>query len=151
MNGVGTKAVNALSKHFKVDAFRDGQTRGHVFERGKVTIEMGRAKASKQKNGTYFEFTPDEEIFEGFTWREEFVEEMLWKYCYLNTGLTIVFNGKKFKSKNGLLDLLKAKLSEEPLYEPIHISGDDIEIAFTHASAQAFQQGRGSGFTGLFQ
>ena len=136
MNGVGTKAVNALSKYFKVDAFRDGQTRGHIFERGKVTTEMTRAKASKEKNGTYFEFSPDEEIFEGFKWREEFIEEMLWKYAYLNTGLTIVFNGKKFKSKNGLLDLLKAKLGEEPLYTPIHLTGTDIEIAFTHATQQ---------------
>ena len=136
MNGVGTKAVNALSKFFKVDAFRDGQTRGHVFERGKVTTEMKRSKASRQRNGTYFEFTPDEEIFEGYKWREEFIEEMLWKYCYLNTGLTITFNGKKFKSKNGLLDLLNAKLGEQPLYPPIHLSGKDIEIAFTHATQQ---------------
>jgi len=136
MNGVGTKAVNALSKHFEVSAFRDGQTRGYEFAKGKVTRDMQRSKATKEKNGTCMAFAPDEEIFEGFKWREEFVEEMLWKYCYLNTGLTIVFNGKKFKSKNGLLDLLKNKLSEEPLYTPIHISGEDIEIAFTHASAQ---------------
>ena len=136
MNGVGTKAVNALSKQFEVQAYRDGQTRGCVFSQGKITSEMLRSKATKQKNGTYFEFAPDDEIFEGFKWREEFVEEMLWKYCYLNTGLTIVFNGKKFKSKNGLLDLLNSKIGEEPLYPPIHLSGEDIEIAFTHSSQQ---------------
>ncbi len=137
MNGVGIKAVNALSRSFEVQAFRDGQTRALEFSQGQDRPARCCARRRpSEKNGTCFEFAPDEEIFEGFKWREEFIEEMLWNYAYLNTGLTIVFNGKKFKSKNGLLDLLNTNLGEEPLYPPIHLSGDDIEIAFTHASQQ---------------
>ncbi|MCP4847478.1 MAG: type IIA DNA topoisomerase subunit B [Verrucomicrobiaceae bacterium] len=136
LNGVGIKAVNALSEHFKIQAFREGQTKSIDFSRAEVVDEMKRSRASKAADGTALIFTPDNEIFDGFRWREEFIENMLWNYAYLNAGLTLKFNGRKFKSKEGLKELLEKKLGEEPLYPVAHLSGDDIEVALTHAGNQ---------------
>ena len=136
LNGVGIKAVNALSEHFKIQAFREGKTKSIDFSRAEVIDEMKRAKASRAADGTALTFTPDNEIFDGFRWREEFIENMLWNYAYLNAGLTLKFNGRKFKSKEGLKELLEKKLGEEPLYPVAHLVGDDIEVALTHATNQ---------------
>jgi topoisomerase-4 subunit B len=136
LNGVGIKAVNALSEHFKIQAFREGKTKSIDFSRAEVIDEMKRAKASRAADGTALIFTPDNEIFDGFRWREEFIENMLWNYAYLNAGLTLKFNGRKFKSKEGLKELLEKKLGEEPLYPVAHLVGDDIEVALTHATNQ---------------
>ena len=136
LNGVGIKAVNALSEHFKIQAFREGKTKSIDFTRAEVVDEMKRSRASKAADGTSLSFTPDNDIFDGFRWREEFIENMLWNYAYLNAGLTLKFNGRKFKSKEGLKELLKKKLGEEPLYPVAHLSGDDIEVALTHAGNQ---------------
>jgi len=134
LNGVGTKAVNALSSYFKVEAFREGKTKQAEFERGNV-IKDYRLQESSQRSGTKITFVPDEKMFHNFQFRMQHVERMLWNYCYLNPGLTINFNGQKFYSENGLLDLLKANLSEEPLYPIIHLKDDDIECAITHINA----------------
>lgn len=136
LNGVGIKAVNALSNFFEIQAFREGKTKAIEFSRAEVTADMKKPRAAKDPDGTVVTFTPDDTIFNDFKWREEFIEKMLWNYAYLNTGLTLSLNGKKFKSKNGLRDLLENNLSEDPLYPVIHLVGDDIEIAFTHATAQ---------------
>ncbi|MEM9481420.1 MAG: DNA topoisomerase IV subunit B [Verrucomicrobiota bacterium] len=136
LNGVGIKAVNALSNYFEIQAFRDGKTKAIEFSRAEVTDEVKRPRAAKDPNGTVVTFTPDDTIFNGFKWREEFIENMLWNYAYLNTGLTLSLNGKKFKSKDGLKDLLENNMSEDSLYPVIHLVGEDIEIAFTHAAAQ---------------
>ena len=136
LNGVGIKAVNALSAQFEIQAFREGKTKAISFSRAEVTDEMKRARSSKAKSGTSLTFTPDDDIFDGFKWREEFIENMLWNYAYLNTGLTLVFNGKKFKSKEGLKELLEKNLGEEPLYPVAHLTGQDIEVAVTHAGNQ---------------
>ncbi len=131
LNGVGTKAVNALSVKFTVKSFRDGQVKQADFEKGKLVKEYDLVPTT-EKNGTYVEFTPDEEIFGHYRFREEYLETMFRNYSYLNTGLTLNFNGKKYISKNGLLDLVKERHNSEPLYPHIHLKGDDIEIAFTH-------------------
>jgi topoisomerase-4 subunit B len=136
LNGVGIKAVNALSEHFKIQAFREGKTKSIDFVRAEVVDEMKRSRASKAAEGTSLTFIPDNEIFDGFRWREEFIENMLWNYAYLNAGLTLKFNGRKFKSKEGLKELLEKKLGEEPLYPVAHLAGDDIEVALTHAGNQ---------------
>ena len=133
LNGVGIKAVNALSSEFRIEAFREGKTRAVEFERGEVTAEDKKDKAAKEaKSGTGLRFIPDSKIFGKIRFRADYVEDMLWNYAYLNSGLSILFNGKKFKSENGLLDLLENKLDGEPLYPTIHLSDRDIEIAFTH-------------------
>ena len=139
LNGVGTKAVNALSSHFTVKSFRDGMVKQADFERGKLVKEYDLV-ATDEKNGTLICFTPDcnpqhpqERLFDpNFSFRDEFVETMLRNYSYLNTGLTIVYNGKRFASKNGLLDLLNEATTSEPLYPIVHLKDEDIEIAFTH-------------------
>ena len=139
LNGVGTKAVNALSSHFTVKSFRDGMVKQADFERGKLIKEYDLV-ATDEKNGTLICFTPDcnpqhpqERLFDpNFSFRDEFVETMLRNYSYLNTGLTIVYNGKRFASKNGLLDLLNEATTSEPLYPIVHLKDEDIEIAFTH-------------------
>ena len=131
LNGVGTKAVNALSVTFTVKSFRDGMMKQADFEKGKLVKEYDLVPTT-EKNGTYVEFTPDEEIFGHYRFREEYLETMFRNYSYLNTGLTLNFNGKKYISKNGLLDLVKERHNSEPLYPHIHLKGDDIEIAFTH-------------------
>lgn len=133
LNGVGIKAVNALSSFFEIQAFREGKTKAIEFSRGEVVEEMKKPRAARERDGTLLSFEPDPEIFGSVTYDVAFIERMLRYYAYLNKGLTIVFNGTKFRSKDGLLDLLKENLSEEPLYEIIHLEGKDIEIAFTHA------------------
>lgn len=135
LNGVGQKAVNALSSHYRAQAVRDGQTKIVEFIGGKLTKESKIIAApAGEKNGTLVEFTPDVALFgQDFRFKLEFIEEMLWNYAYLNRGLTLVFNGKAYKSENGLRDLLQKKLTGEPLYPLIHLEGEDIEVAITHA------------------
>ena len=136
LNGVGIKAVNALSENFQVQAFREGKTKSITFSKAEVTNEMQRARSSKSSDGTFLSFKPDDDIFNDFKWREEFIENMLWNYAYLNSGLTLVFNGKEYKAKEGLKELLEKNLSEEPLYPVAHLIGNDIEVAITHSSSQ---------------
>ncbi|MGB0408958.1 MAG: DNA topoisomerase IV subunit B [Opitutales bacterium] len=133
LNGVGIKAVNALSSEFQIEAFREGKTRTVEFSRGEVTREDKKDKASQEdRSGTALRFDPDPEIFGKCRFRDDYVEDMLWNYAYLNSGLTIVYNGKKFKSENGLRDLLENKLDGAPLYPIVHLKDKDVEIAFTH-------------------
>jgi topoisomerase-4 subunit B len=133
LNGVGIKAVNALSSEFQVQAYRQGLTRSVTFERGEVLAEDTKDQAAgNAKNGTALSFDPDPKIFGPIRYRDDYVEDMLWNYAYLNSGLTIVYNGKKFKSERGLHDLLENKLDGEPMYPIIHLSDKDIEVAFTH-------------------
>ena len=132
LNGVGIKAVNALSQEFRIEAFRDGETRRIDFSRGDVVAEDKKAKKTSEGNGTSITFTPDIEMFRKFRFRERHLEKMLRYYCYLNLGLTIRFNGKRFRSKNGLSDLLEEVITEEVRYPMVHLAGHDIEIAFTH-------------------
>ncbi|MFZ5553035.1 MAG: DNA topoisomerase IV subunit B [Bacteroidota bacterium] len=134
LNGVGTKAVNALSESFQVEAYREGQMKRANFKLGNM-VKDAKVEKSKEDNGTMVSFVPDGSIFKNFHFREEFVQKLLWNYCYLNPGLVIYFNGEKYESKNGLLDLLKENLTEEPLYEIIHLRGEDIEVAMTHTGS----------------
>lgn len=132
LNGVGTKAVNALSIYFKVTAFRDGKEKSAEFDKGVLTKEHAEMP-SKFSNGTLVKFIPDDTIFRNFHFIPEYLENQIWNYCYLNAGLIIQFNGKKFVSKNGLIDLLKRKTNEEELRYPIiQLKGEDIDIAITH-------------------
>jgi topoisomerase-4 subunit B len=132
LNGVGTKAVNALSSYFKVTAFRDGREKTAEFTRGVLTKEHKEAKTD-EPNGTLVTFIPDETIFKNFHYIHEYMDNQLWNYCYLNAGLIIQFNGKKYVSKNGLLDLLQRRTNEDELRYPIiHLKGEDIEVAITH-------------------
>lgn len=134
LNGVGTKAVNALSTYFKVQAYRDGKTKVAEFNKGVVTNDQKITK-STDENGTLVEFRPDGDIFKKYKYQNDFVEEQLWNYAYLNAGLKIHFNGKIIHSKNGLLDLLTNKTNIEALRYPIiHIQGEDIEVAITHGN-----------------
>ena len=134
LNGVGTKAVNALSDYFEIEAYREGVGRRAIFERGVLKEEVP-IESTEERNGTMVLFRPDDTIFKNFKYKSEFIERMLWNYCYLNTGMSIWFNGERFHSKNGLLDLLEEKISDEPTYPIIHLLGDDIEVAFTHTSS----------------
>jgi topoisomerase-4 subunit B len=132
LNGVGTKAVNALSKSFVVQSFRDGLSRKAGFAQG-LLLEESKDLPTNEKNGTLVEFIPDGEIFRNFHFIHEFIEEQLWNYAYLNAGLSLYLNGKKFFSKDGLLDLLVRKAPADAIrYPVIHLKGDDIELAFTH-------------------
>ncbi|MCA0335215.1 MAG: type IIA DNA topoisomerase subunit B [Bacteroidetes bacterium] len=132
LNGVGTKAVNALSDYFIVQSYRDGLTKRAEFSKGELTQDFPEGK-STDKNGTVIEFIPDGEIFKNFKFRDDIVEPMLWNYAYLNAGLKIVFNGKSFVSKNGLADMIANRTNpDELLYQPIHLIGEDIEIVMTH-------------------
>ncbi len=134
LNGVGTKAVNALSDKFRVQSFRDGKTRVAEFERG-ILINESKDLPTDDSNGTLVEFVSDASIFKDFSFNDEFLENQLWNYAYLNAGLRINFNNKVFLSKNGLLDLLNNKVNQEEIrYPVIHLKGDDIEIALTHAN-----------------
>ena len=134
LNGVGTKAVNALSHHFKVKAIRDGKEKTAEFERGFLIKEYKEAKTAEE-NGTIVTFIPDETVFKNFKFHPEFLENQIWNYCFLNAGLKIVFNGKSFVSKNGLLDLLLRKTNEDEIRYPIiHLKGDDIEVALSHTN-----------------
>jgi topoisomerase-4 subunit B len=132
LNGVGTKAVNALSGYFKVTAFRDGKEKTAEFSKGVLTKEHKEAKTS-EPNGTLVTFIPDETVFKNFHFLHEYMDNQFWNYCYLNAGLIINFNGKKYVSKNGLLDLLQRRTNEDELRYPIiHLKGEDIEVAITH-------------------
>ncbi|BET66173.1 DNA topoisomerase IV subunit B [Opitutales bacterium ASA1] len=134
LNGVGQKAVNALSLRYRAQAVRDGQTKVVEFAQGKI-VKDHRIAASGEKNGTIIEFTPDEALFgKEFKFRHEFIEAMLWNYAFLNRGLTLVFNGKSYKSDNGLKDLLEKNLTGEILYPIAHLEAEDIEVALTHGS-----------------
>ncbi|MDF2438619.1 MAG: type topoisomerase gyrase/topo topoisomerase subunit [Bacteroidota bacterium] len=135
LNGVGTKAVNALSSHFVVQAFRDNQTKSAEFSKGKL-LKEDKLTASDARKGTLVTFTPDEAIFGNYHFINEYVEKMLWNYAYLNTGLTINYNGQKFHSENGLLDLLTQNINGPILYPTIHLKGYDIEVAMTHSNQQ---------------
>ncbi len=136
LNGVGTKAVNALSSFFEVQSSRESQVKTAQFNQGNLVGEEGPEETSKRK-GTKVTFVPDEAIFKKFKYRNEYVERMLWNYVYLNPGLTIVFNGEKFLSENGLKDLLENNNNvENMLYPVIHLKGDDIEVAITHSKTQ---------------
>ncbi|PKO95427.1 MAG: DNA topoisomerase IV [Bacteroidetes bacterium HGW-Bacteroidetes-7] len=132
LNGVGIKAVNALSVAFYIQAFREGESQYARFSRGEL-IEESRI-LSNEKNGTLVQFTADEELFGNFVFNMEFIESMVRNYSYLNTGLQIKLNGTEYVSRNGLLDLLNETLTKEPFYPPIHLKGDDIEIALTHGN-----------------
>ncbi|MDD7417583.1 MAG: DNA topoisomerase IV subunit B [Spirochaetales bacterium] len=135
LNGVGTKAVNALSSHFRVVSVREGKLAEAVFERGNlISNRSGNAKPGLQ-NGTYVEFTPDEEIFGKYEFNQEFIEKRIWNYAYLNAGLTISYNGNDFVSQNGLLDLLQAELADSSLYPMGYYRGKQIEFSFTHSNA----------------
>lgn len=132
LNGVGTKAVNALSNYFKVTAFRDGKQKTAEFEKGILKKEHKEEKTT-ESNGTEVEFIPDDSVFKNYHFIHEYLDNQFWNYCYLNAGLIINFNGKKYVSKNGLLDLLQRKTNEDELRYPIiHLKGDDIEVAITH-------------------
>ncbi len=136
LNGVGTKAVNALSSFFKVQSSRQNQIKVAEFSKGNLVAEEGPLESSQRK-GTKVSFTPDELIFKNYKYRNEYVERMLKNYVYLNPGLTIVFNGEKFHSENGLKDLLEDNNNvEDMLYPVIHLKGEDIEIALTHSKTQ---------------
>lgn len=134
LNGVGTKAVNALSEYFMVQSVRDGKTKIQEFELGNL-VQDHKVKKTDEKTGTSFHFKPDKEVFKNFHFLPEFIENQIWNYVYLNAGLTINFNKKKFYSKNGLLDLISRKTDEESLRYPIiHLKNGDIEVALTHGS-----------------
>lgn len=132
LNGVGTKAVNALSAYFKVTSYRDGKEKSAEFNRG-VLIKESKESKSGESNGTLVTFTPDETVFKNYHFIHEYLDKQLWNYCYLNAGLVIQFNGKKYISKNGLLDLLQRNTNPDELRYPIiHLTGEDIEVAITH-------------------
>ena len=132
LNGVGTKAVNALSSYFKVASVRDGKIKEAEFERG-VLVKDNKETKTSEDNGTLVTFVPDETVFKNFHFIPEYLENQIWNYCFLNAGMRIVFNGKSFVSKNGLLDLLERKTNADELRYPIiHLKGDDIEVAITH-------------------
>lgn len=131
LNGVGSKAVNALSSHFMVYAVRDGEKKSATFERG-VLVDDPKIEKTDEANGTYVEFIADETVFKKFAYKTAYLQKMMWNYCYLNRGLVIKMNGEKFLSKNGLKDLLEDNMDGDPLYPIIHLEDDDIEVAFTH-------------------
>ena len=132
LNGVGTKAVNALSDYFKVTSIREGKQKTAEFEKGVLVNDHKEAKTTEE-NGTEVTFIPDEKIFKNYHYIQEFLDNQFWNYCFLNAGLIIVYNGKRYQSKNGLLDLLQRKTIEGELRYPIiHLKGEDIEVAITH-------------------
>lgn len=134
LNGVGSKAVNALSEDYYVESFRDGTSSFAHYSRG-VLLESGQ-RPTKEKNGTFVRYTADREMFsQNFTYKMEYVEPLVKNYAYLKKGLTINLNGTAYKSENGLLDLINDSMSETPLYPPIHLEGDDIEIVITHGNS----------------
>src|ERR1044071_1779255 len=134
LNGVGTKAVNALSNYFKVTAYRDSRQKTAEFEKGTLIKEYKETNTI-EPNGTLVTFIPDDSVFRNFNYKVDYIENQLWNYCYLNAGLVINFNGKRYVSKNGLLDLLQRKTNEDEIRYPIiHLSGDDIEVAISHTN-----------------
>ena len=132
LNGVGTKAVNALSSHFEVRSYRDGKVRTATFEKGVLTSD--KTEDTQDENGTYIFFEPDNTLFKDYQFHSEFIEVMLRNYTYLNTGLAIMYNGRRILSRNGLEDLLNDNMTNDGLYPIIHLKGEDIEIAFTHTN-----------------
>lgn len=134
LNGVGTKAVNALSSFFRVESNRDDKTKAAEFCRGELT-ENGEIEPSSRRKGTKVTFIPDEEIFHSYQYRTQHIERMIWNYVYLNRGLTIIFNGEKYFSERGLYDLLEKNMTDQPLYPIIHLEGEDIEVAITHTNS----------------
>ncbi len=134
LNGVGTKAVNALSSHFEVRSYRDGKVRIAKFEKG--VLQHDETLDTDEENGTYVYFEPDNTLFLNYSYQSEFVETMLRNYTYLNTGLSIFFNGRRIVSRNGLEDLLNDTMTTTALYPIVHLKGEDIEIAFTHTNQQ---------------
>ncbi|MBO5591364.1 MAG: type IIA DNA topoisomerase subunit B [Prevotella sp.] len=132
LNGVGVKAVNALSAHFEVASYRDGKVRHAVFEKGILQSDV--TEDSQDENGTYIYFEPDNTLFKEYSFHDDIVENMLRNYTYLNTGLAIMYNNRRILSRHGLEDLLKDRMTNDALYPIIHLKGDDIEVAFTHAN-----------------
>ena len=132
LNGVGIKAVNALSSHFEVASYRDGKVRKAVFEKGQLISDV--TEDSAEETGTYIFFEPDDTLFLNYKFQSQFVETLLRNYTYLNTGLTFLYNGQKILSRHGLEDLLKDNMTSEGLYDIVHLKGEDIEIAFTHTN-----------------
>ena len=132
LNGVGVKAVNALSLHFEVRSYRDGDMRRATFEQG--ILKSDATEPTQDENGTFIYFEPDNTLFKNYSFHSEFIEIMLRNYTYLNTGLTIMFNGRRIHSRNGLVDLLNDNMTNDGLYPIVHLKGEDIEIAFTHTS-----------------
>ena len=132
LNGVGIKAVNALSSRFEVKSYREGKVRSLVFERGEKKSDY--TQKTQDENGTFIFFEPDNTLFNNYKFHDEYVETMLRNYTYLNSGLTIMYNGRRIKSRNGLEDLLVDNMTVDPLYSIVHIKGEDIEIAFTHTN-----------------
>ena len=134
LNGVGTKAVNALSNYFKVQSYRDGESKLAEFERGEITNDA-KVKKIEGRNGTQIIFEPDDSVFKNYHFIPEYLDNLMWNYAYLNAGLTIVLNSKKYHSENGLKDLLTRKTDTENIRYPIiHLRGDDIEVSLTHAN-----------------
>ena len=132
LNGVGIKAVNALSSRFEVRSYRDGKVRTAIFEKGVLQSDL--TEDSTEENGTYIFFEPDNTLFTNYSFQNQFVETLLRNYTYLNTGLTFIYNGQRIISRHGLEDLLKDNMTSEGLYDIIHLKGEDIEIAFTHTN-----------------
>ena len=132
LNGVGVKAVNALSTHFEVASYRDGKVRRATFERG--ILQTDNTEDSQDETGTYIFFEPDNTLFKEYSFHDDIVENMLRNYTYLNTGLAIMYNGRRILSRHGLEDLLKDRMTNDPLYPIIHLKGEDIEVAFTHSN-----------------
>ena len=132
LNGVGVKAVNALSTNFEVASYRDGKVRRATFERG--ILQTDNTEDSQDENGTYIFFEPDNTLFKEYSFHDDIVENMLRNYTYLNTGLAIMYNGRRILSRHGLEDLLKDRMTNDPLYPIIHLKGEDIEVAFTHSN-----------------
>ena len=132
LNGVGVKAVNALSSHFEVRSYREGKMRSLAFEKG--ILQNDRTEATNDEDGTYIFFEPDNTLFKNYRFHDDIVETMLRNYTYLNTGLTIMYNGRRIVSRQGLKDLLTDNMTVDPLYPIVHLKGDDIEIAFTHTN-----------------
>ena len=155
LNGVGTKAVNALSSMFKIDSVREEKIKTAEFCRGNLTNDF-KIDSSPKRKGTKVTYIADDDIFGEYTYRLEYIERMLWNYAYLNTGLTINFNGKKFYSENGLLDLMENNITEKINYPIIHLKGDDIEVALTHGDSygenyQSFVNGQHTTMGGTHQ
>ena len=132
LNGVGLKAVNALSAHFEVKSYRDGKVRSITFEKGELKSDQ--TEDTQDETGTYVYFEPDNTLFKNYSFHDDIVETMLRNYTYLNAGLTIMYNGRRIKSRNGLEDLLNDNMTTDGLYPIVHVVGDDIEIAFTHTN-----------------
>lgn len=131
LNGVGIKAVNALSSEFEIYSYRDGKSKGVLYSQGIITKEIPE-ETTNEENGTFVSFIPDAEIFENYKFRDEYIETLINNYTYLNSGLSIYYNNTRYFSKNGLLDLLNSKINNKYLYDIIHLQGEDIEVAITH-------------------